>query len=55
MRFIRQCLKGFPHPGEGQMMSQLLGSDKQRVEQTPGTFWNVELSALQSLRIPLGS
>lgn len=49
--------KGFPQPGEGQMRSQLLGGDKQRLEHRlfPGTSWKIELSGLRSLRITLGS
>lgn len=27
MRLLRQCLKGFPQHDEGQMRSQLFGSD----------------------------
>lgn len=57
MRLLRQCLKGFPPPGEGQMRSQLLGGDNQRVQQRlfAGTSWNIELSGLQSPRSILGS
>ena len=57
MRPLKQRLKGFPQPGAGQIRSQLLGRDNQRVEHRcfPGTSWNMELSGFQSLRLTLES
>lgn len=48
MRLLRQCLKGFPQHDEGQMGSQLFGSDSSVECRLLPEIWNIELSGLQS-------